>query len=178
MALSRPPGGRHRVEDLALVRIIRARSSASWQHVGYDFWVSTVFRVNSVAVVSETMGEEVIVIHLESGAYFTINGSGVEIWEQLGRGTTITDCATALAASHGADRSEVITALERFFASLAREDLIVPTSETPRPTETPRRAEVPFVAPQLERFLDMQTLIQLDPILDVDDAGWPYPNST
>jgi hypothetical protein len=142
------------------------------------FRVSTVFRVNSAAVVSETMAEEVIVIHLDSGAYFTINGSGVEVWEQLGRGTTIADCATALAACHGAEESEVIATLEPFFASLAGEDLIVPTSETPRPTKTQPRAEAPFVAPQLERFIDMQTLIQLDPILDVDDAGWPYPKST
>ncbi len=33
-----------------------------------------------------------------------------------------------------------------------------------------------FEAPVLESYSDMQDLLLLDPIHDVDDAGWPVAN--
>jgi hypothetical protein len=44
---------------------------------------------------------------------------------------------------------------------------------------TPRRplpiAKRPFHAPGLQAFQDMQDMLALDPIHDVEAAGWPVP---
>ena len=70
--------------------------------------------------------------------------------------------------------------MSRFLDELAQETLIVPgpTGESntapSRPETTEKDTEVrPFQPPVLQKFRDMQDLLLMDPIHDVDEAGWP-----
>ena len=44
---------------------------------------STAFRVNSPTVVSETVDREVVMIHLDTGNYYSLRSTGALIWDAL-----------------------------------------------------------------------------------------------
>ena len=52
-------------------------------------------------------------------------------------------------------------------ASIALDQLLPSTNGHEKPS---------FNAPALQKYSDMQELLLLDPIHDVDEAGWPKPN--
>jgi hypothetical protein len=52
------------------------------------------FRVNAPAVVSEAFEDEVVIIHLESGAYYSLDQSGAAIWQLLQQGVDLTEIST------------------------------------------------------------------------------------
>ena len=134
------------------------------------------FWVNAPAVVSEIVDDEIIIIHLETGTYFSLGGAGVTVWQLLVGGTTADVAAASLCATHDVEPDVAHEAVERLFADFIREDLVAPASVSaeiaPLPL-TPTRPRTRFVSPKFERYIDMQTMIQLDPILEVDDRGWP-----
>ena len=134
--------------------------------------------MNSPAVVSERIDDEIIVIHCETGTYFVVNGSGTAVWEALDRGATIADCALLLSTRHGVDHTDVVAVLTPFFDQLLDEGLVIETDEPGASLAAlDGHGDEQYVPPKLEPYLDMQTLIQLDPILEVDDAGWPHSES-
>jgi hypothetical protein len=59
---------------------------------------------------------------------------------------------------------------------LKKEGIIVETDSRPESQELPslvRETKTLFNAPNFEVHNDMQDLLVLDPIHEVDDAGWP-----
>jgi hypothetical protein len=72
--------------------------------------------------------------------------------------------------------------VQDLLAQLQQENLIVPvdgTGAVDLDLEVPSHNghEKPsFNLPLLHKYSDMQELLLLDPIHDVDDAGWPKPN--
>ena len=130
-------------------------------------------------VVHETIDGETLVIHLASGAYFSLRESGAVIWELLLREGSVAGAAAALAARHPAQEAEVVAAVERLARELTSEDLLVsgPGPSAPRrPDADPLSESAEFVGPVLERYTDMQYFLMLDPIHEVDAAaGWPAP---
>ena len=129
------------------------------------------YRVDAGNIVHETIEGEVIVIHLLNGSYYSLGGGGPEIWQHLLTGATAGQIAAALPAG-GAGESEVSAAVEDFMRSLAADGIIVavPEGNGAGPRERPAGAWVP---PVFERYTDMKDYFLLDPIHEVDAAGWP-----
>ena len=133
------------------------------------------YRVNATHVVSDVFDDgEAAVIDLRSGSYFSLNPTGALLWPLLVEGTT-----TAALVEHAGrvttGEDDPTLAVEAFLAALLGEDLVeavddVADEATPEPTAEP----VPFVAPELQRFDDLQELLLLDPIHDVSTEGWPH----
>ena len=44
------------------------------------------YRVNSPQVILETFADEVVIVNLESGSYYSIDKVGAEIWALLAEG--------------------------------------------------------------------------------------------
>ena len=128
-------------------------------------------------IVHETVDGEVIAIDLANGSYYSLAGSGPAIWEMLGRGASEAEIGAALAERFEAEDGEIGTAVSVLLGQLRESGLIVAGEEgkseasaTPSPDK-----RAPFEAPRLERYNDMKDYFLLDPIHEVDTAGWPRP---
>jgi hypothetical protein len=57
------------------------------------------------------------------------------------------------------------------------ERILVPADESAAPVLTPHpengAAAQPYQEPKLGKYTDMQELLLLDPVHEVDEAGWP-----
>jgi hypothetical protein len=134
------------------------------------------FSVNIPTIAHESIDGEVIVINLISGNYYSLEGTGAEIWESIDRGYSLANITARLADRYTTNAVDISPTIDRFVAELARENLIVP-----RIQDTPARQldrsinpqSLAFTAPTINRYSDMQELLLLDPIHDVDAAGWP-----
>lgn len=129
------------------------------------------YRIGS-KITHELLEGEVIAIHFDTGAYYSLRGSAARIWECLAASA---GNAPAIAATFEGDASEVGNAVDVFLRSLAEEGLIDEQSASSKSVELDNTvAKLPFETPVFERFEDMRDLLLADPIHEVDDEGWPH----
>ena len=135
------------------------------------------FKVNTPPVIHQTVDGEVIVVNLDNGTYYSIAGTGAEVWGALAAGASVPDAVQLVLARYDADRAHAERAVARFVDQLLDEQLISPTADgngTVGPAPVSAAASLPFEEPALNRFTDMQELLMLDPIHEVDEQGWPH----
>jgi hypothetical protein len=137
--------------------------------------------INSPHVVHETIDGETILIHLGTGAYYSLDGAGATIWNLLAAGLSEDEVTARLASGGGVDRAAVEQAVESLAVELLHEELLTHLADDTASGSASRVAEIeleiadPFVAPVLHKYTDMQEFMLVDPIHDVDaDAGWPH----
>ena len=132
------------------------------------------FRVDPQRVVHETIDGETILIHLMTGAYFSLSGCGPEIWSLLVDGWSDEAAAEELARRYP-DQADAGEATRAFVDRLVAEELV---EESGEPAEQPPGAEMPsgrpFDPPAVQKYTDMQYFLLLDPIHEVEAAGWPH----
>lgn len=136
------------------------------------------FRVNSPDVAWEDFDDEVIMVHFESGQYFSTREVGSEILRRLEKGAPVTAVEQAIIALYDVEAAVAAQSLSTFVAELREHGLIVPRDDAaavPWRPESNTEAKRPFLPPVLETYSDMQDLLLLDPIHEVDDSGWPNP---
>ena len=132
------------------------------------------YRINTPKVVHETIEGEVVIINLDSGAYYSLDQAGAVLWSQLEKGLGVEDLARYAAAHYTVSSDEASAAVAALVASLAAEDLVREAGPVSAQTPSPSNGQrVPFVAPVLQKHTDMQDLLLLDPIHEVDETGWP-----
>ena len=130
--------------------------------------------IHAPNVVHETLDGETIVIHLDSGSYYSLTGSGAEIWQLVGAGTSVSEICAELARRHARPESEISGPVESFIADLEREGLVQDSDPSPNGPESKlAEADGPWVLPILERFDDMRDFLLVDPVHAVDRPGWP-----
>lgn len=129
-------------------------------------------------VTHERLDGDVIAIHLETGAYYTFDGVAAECWEGLAAGVPTEVIASTLGAQFGVDANSVLQDVTAFVSDLEKEHLVVDEPEDARPSTTTifelhDTGARTYAAPVLQRYDDLEDLLLLDPIHEVDDAGWP-----
>jgi hypothetical protein len=135
------------------------------------------FVPNRRDVAHEAFDGEVILIHFPTGRYFRLDEPGRVGWSAIERGATHEDVAGAFRQAFEVGEADAVVSARAFLASLAGFGLVVeghvPADAPPPAAERPvtRRA---FVEPRVETFSDLQDLFLVDPIHDVDEAGWPH----
>ena len=141
--------------------------------------LSARFRVTGPKIVHEVFDDEVVIINLDTGTYYSVEGVAAEIWTRID-GATVKEIVDDLTSRYQTDEQEVAPSVIRFLDELQGEGLIVPgerprirAAEGPGTTAQARPGNGQFHAPVLRKFDDMQELLLLDPIHDFDDAGWP-----
>ncbi len=136
------------------------------------------YRVNSPQVISETLDGETIIVNLATGHYFNLQGSAVDVWQAVERGEPSEAIVGLLCDRYLAQDGEIATEVERLVGELVAAELVVPEKAQPGdggPPDEPASIgeKLPFAAPVLARFTDMQDIILLDPVHEVDARGWP-----
>ena len=140
------------------------------------------FKINSPDVINETIEGESVIINLNSGFYYSLDHVGAEIWESLVQQLSVKTIIANLIQRYAGSADEIKRAVTELINQLKEENLIVPLSaQEPIKTEISNTSEQPFESepfkkPVLNKFGDMQDLLLLDPIHEVDEAGWPQSN--
>lgn len=140
----------------------------------------TFYRVRHDQIVQEDIDGEVIVINMESGNYYSLRESAVDVWKLLLEGCDVPGICRSLREVYSGDGEDIERAVQELVENLTREGIVTPTNRT-GPGGAPVFSEAPvgatktaFVPPSFEIYTDVQDLLLLDPIHDVTDAGWPY----
>jgi hypothetical protein len=137
------------------------------------------YRINAPAVIFERFDEELVAINMDKGTYHSMAGSAADAFTLLAEEATAGELAGVLSSKYAATPEQIETALAPFLEQLSNEQLIVPV-ETRKPRD-PLRIDgndsgVPFAAPSLQAFRDLEGLLLLDPVHEVGDEGWPPPS--
>jgi hypothetical protein len=131
--------------------------------------------IHASKIVHETLEGETIAIHLVTGNYYSLTGSGAEIWDLLAPGGSVPEICSELALRHGCAVGEVRGAVESFIADLEHEGLVEEGdgSLDGGPRNEQHESSGPWEPPKLERYDDMRDFLLVDPIHEVDQTGWP-----
>ena len=134
--------------------------------------------VNAPMVISEVLEGEAVIMNLESGHYFSCQDVGAEIWSLIELGTPESRILDHLVSRYSADPEVMSGATAKFLSTLKKHDLIregpvTPIRERSEQLIPVTQGKAAFGIPMLKEYSDMEDLLLLDPIHDVDDAGWP-----
>ncbi len=142
--------------------------------------LTITYAITKPEIIREQFDEEVVIVDLDTGSYYSLSGAGGEVWSAIESGTSTARIVQQLIASYEADATEIEASLGRLLEELQTEGLITPQAtanqseaEAQLPAEIDSKQE--WQAPLLQKFTDMQALLLLDPIHEVDSTGWPQP---
>lgn len=126
-------------------------------------------------VTHERLDDEVIAINLETGAYYALDGVAADCWALVAAGSSIDDTIGVVCDRYTVDADRARADVEAFVAELLAERLVVDSdngtiTELTLPAPTEPRAYSP---PAVQKYDDLEDLLLLDPIHEVDEAGWP-----
>jgi hypothetical protein len=132
-------------------------------------------RINTNDVVHESLDGEVVIVNLKTGSYFSLSDSATEIWGALETCESDRDVLAHLGQRFRGDSARLREELATFIEALAAEGLVVlegALAMEPVPARAAEDAPL-FRSPVLAKHTDMEGLLQLDPVHDVSEQGWP-----
>ena len=150
----------------------------------------TLYRISTSQVIEETIDDEVMIVDLESGNYYSLDKAGADIWhliktkEGASAGQLVASCVERYEGS----RVEIENGVRQLVAELEQEKLIVAAQRNGSSALANGKMggkmsavhgspsqKLRFEVPILHKYTDMQDLLLLDPIHEVDETGWPNP---
>jgi len=140
---------------------------------------TTLLRVNEPNVVHETIDGETILLDLNTGNYFSLDGSGVVIWEFIHQTGDWKKAISIMAGENKAIHVNIVETVTAFVESLIEERLLVQSELSIEPAnlreieQQLKTVAKDFIPPKVNKYSDMQDLLLLDPIHDVNEDGWP-----
>ena len=137
-----------------------------------------MFAVRSPNVVSEIIDGELIILDVASGSYHATDGVGAALWELAAAGLAEEQILAACEAAWPG--IPVATAVRTFLDHLVDIGLLA-ISDGGMPAgqqdDIMHIGHIAWEPPTLSSCDDLADMIQLDPIHDVTDTGWPTARS-
>lgn len=125
------------------------------------------YQINTPSIISEILEGEVVILNLDKGIYYSLGGVGTDLWSFVVGGMSLPEIVGQFNNSPGLEPK-----ICEFIDELLEHDLIVESAEAA--TQVPNLSgKLEFIAPKLHVYEDMKELLLLDPIHEVDQAGWP-----
>ena len=129
-------------------------------------------------MVFEHFGDEVILLNLQSGRYYSLDPIGMLYWEYLSQGVPPRDITTHIGGIYGnrIDISRVDADLEALVSEFQSENLVRTSATSRSLADVPQpKTALPdeYARPVLSKFDDVAEMLLLDPVHDVTEAGWP-----
>lgn len=140
--------------------------------------MDTRFSIDDSQVVYEVLEGEVVVVNLDTGHYYILDDTAATIWKLLVGGASPAEVVSTLSLQHPGDGERIRETVPPFVSQLTEEALLTASENAgsrndAADTPAPANPGTSFVPPVLHRYTDMATLIQMDPIHDFDETGWP-----
>ena len=140
---------------------------------------SQAFQLDKAQALCEALEGDLVIVHFESGLYYSIQGTGVGVCLHVFDGLTLGEIITRFARHYGVPDSQVRSDICNFVGRLVEEKLLMPASSVDKgegPTESRTFAPGPYTPPTFERFDDMADQLLLDKIEDeTAQPDWPAP---
>jgi hypothetical protein len=136
-------------------------------------------KVNTPNVVHETIDGETILLDLNSGNYFSLDGPGTLIWEYIEKTGNWKKTIEILAAENAGQAEKIAQTVTAFVNQLVEENLMVAIDGENADADAAelesglKQAAADYTALKVNKYSDMQDLLLLDPIHEVDEKGWP-----
>jgi len=140
--------------------------------------MSVRYQPRTPAVVHEVFDDEVVIVNLDSGDYYSLSEAGVECWNCVVAGFSIDETIESVRSRYEGNHNLIRKSTINLFEQLEEEKLVVPLTgargpPADRPVDRPDGEKPIFVSPVLTPYSDMRDLLLIDPIHEVDEAGWP-----
>ena len=139
-----------------------------------------ILQINPRRVIHETFDDEIVIVNLETGSYYSLDHVGAAIWELLGQRATVPQIQANIAARYEGDRAELERAVKTFLDELIADSLVEYSDQAAASNDAiaqTKETHLVFQAPVLSKYTDMEELLLLDPIHEVDELGWPTAKS-
>jgi hypothetical protein len=139
-------------------------------------------RINQPNIVHEEIDGETIILNLNSGNYYSIENVGADIWSYIEKGVPENEIMPLIFQNYECSQGDEENTVKSFLEQLKQEQLIVAINDQLKDPLllqdwkdkiTKRKNKLVFNIPVLNKYTDMQDLLLLDPIHEVDAAGWP-----
>jgi hypothetical protein len=123
----------------------------------------------------ERLDDQVIMINLETGAYYALEAVAADCWGALVSGAGFGDIVSDVVRHYDVERDRAEKDVEVFLDSMVSEGLVQWSAEpaTPLVEDQPVAQRAAYRAPEIEKHDDLEELLLLDPIHDVGPEGWP-----
>ena len=135
------------------------------------------YRINSPKVIHQVFETEVVVVNLETGTYYSVEGAGIDIWRMLAAQRTTDEIVSAMTQNDNGSAAANAETIRAFLGQVADEALIVPDENGANGRSElgslPAARDLAAQPARLRKFTDMRDLLLLDPIHELDEAGWP-----
>ena len=134
------------------------------------------FESNSAEVASSLLDDELVLINLSTGVYYSTTNSGSLIWQLSDLGFSPAEIVAAVAARYGVPADQVQPDVHALLEQLLAERIVVPATQ-PRARGELASAEggaaAPYDRPVLHVYRDMGDLLALDaPMPGMHDVPW------
>jgi ribosomal protein S16 len=71
------------------------------------------------------VGEEVVVLDVETATYLSLNGSGGALWKRLDAGATLSELVAELVSAYGVPEAQASKDVEDFLSALRERSLLL-----------------------------------------------------
>jgi len=133
---------------------------------------------------SEAYPDEVVMLDLSRGIYYSLPNEAGIIWRGIEQEVTVRDIVATLREHYEGEWITIEDAVITFLNDLHEEGVVRNAGDANSPAqpfplddaldEVPPQQKRPFRKPEFTRYDDMQNLLLLDPIHEVDEQiGWP-----
>ena len=143
--------------------------------------LTDTFILNNSDILFEDFDDEIVAINLKSGYYYSINGSGILIWELLTKSFSPRQIIKIHTNAFPGTDAEFEQSIKDFITELESEGILVQSGEEDEDAEISEdfvqkiklKNKIIPKLPVFEKYTDQQELLLLDPIHEVSDIGWP-----
>lgn len=141
---------------------------------------SNYLRPNQEEVAAQVLDGEAVMINLSNGFYYSMNGVGAFIWEQIAAGQSLDAIVTSLTRQYDVSSERAQADLDQLVSQLLEEDLVLASNADIVPPGTSVLFDGPkltYQPPKLEIYRDIGHLVALDPPMPgLKDLPWHEPN--
>lgn len=134
--------------------------------------MDTQYVIDEGNIIFEEMDNELVIINLQTGCYYSLNEDAARVWRLACGGFTLGDMAGGDA---GADRRR--EAVGRILGQFEAEQLLQKAPARVGKDESLHIDPDSLLSPVMQRHEDIQEMLRLDPIHEVTDLGWPHKDA-
>jgi len=128
------------------------------------------FKPNTHSITYQALADEMVIVYLETGIYYSLESVGTLIWNELTAGSSMKKVMEELCLRFDELPEEIEKSLKGFITQLQEEKLITPQKEVELtfsffhpPSKHFCYAKAPYIHPYLNKYTEMQELLLLDP---------------
>jgi hypothetical protein len=134
--------------------------------IGHGLNVYSTYLIDESRISYNRFDDEIIVVNLGTGSYFSMHRTAAEIWRMIESGPA---SAASIADAFGQPMPAVTSQIQDFLNGLEAKGLLRAVNDPACVSTT----SASYSLPVLEEFDELRELLLADIVHDADDAGWP-----